>query len=89
MAEIVLQVVALVLQSVERFILDLPARPRGAHQLDDVVDGGHQVGDPDVRIGCLAAFDAPEQDEVDQRCIGLAVQRQPGDPLVLVAYAAV
>ena len=45
-AEIVLQVVALVLERVERLILDLPTRPPGAHQLDDVVGGGYQVGDP-------------------------------------------
>ena len=39
----VLQVVALVLQGVEPFILDLPTRPRGAHQLHDVVGGGRSV----------------------------------------------
>ena len=88
-AEIVLQVVALVLQGVERLILDLPTRPRGAHQLDDVVGGGHQVGDPGIAIFHLAVLDDPELDEVDERRVGLAVQRQTGDPLVLVAFAAV
>ena len=88
-AEIVLQVVALVLQGVEPFILDLPTRPRGAHQLDDVVGGGHQVGDPGIAIGNLAVLDDPELDEVDERRVGLAVQRQTGDPLVLAAFAAV
>ena len=28
----------------------LPARPRGAHQSDDGVGGGHQVGDPGVLV---------------------------------------
>ena len=80
---------AVVLEGVEPFILDLPARPRGAHQLDDVGGGGHQVGDPGVLIGNLAVLDDPELDEVDERRVGIAVQRQIGDPLVLTAFAAV
>ena len=75
-AEIVLQVVALVLERVERLILDLPTRPPGAYQLGDVVGGGHQVGDPGIAIGNLAVLDDPELDEVDERRVGLAVQRQ-------------
>ena len=89
MAEIVLQVVALVLERVERLILDLPTRPRGAHQLDDVVGGRHQIGDPGIAIVDLAVLDDPELDEVDARRVGTAVQRQTGDPLVLAAFAAV
>ena len=59
------------LQGVEPFILDLPARPPGAHQLDDVVGGGHQVGDPGIAIFHLAVLDDPELDEVDARESGL------------------
>ena len=75
-AEVVLEVVALVLESVEAFVLNLPARPRGAHQLHDVGAGGHQVGDPGIALGNLAVLDDLDLDEVDQRRVGLAVQRQ-------------
>ena len=57
--------------------------------MDDVVGGGHQVGDPGVPIVDLAALDDTDLDEVDQRSIGVAVERQPGDPFVVMALAAV
>ena len=49
----------MVLEGVEPFVLDFPARPTGAHQLGDVGSGGHQVGDPDILTGDLGAAGDP------------------------------
>ena len=44
--EVVLKAVALVLQGIESFVLDLPARPSGAHQLHRVLLVDWQIRNP-------------------------------------------
>src|SRR5271170_2950420 len=44
-AEIVFEVIALVFQGIEAFVLDLPACPAAGRQCDDGVAIGGQVGD--------------------------------------------
>ncbi len=43
-AEVVLQVIALGLEHVEAFVLDLPARPATSRQLGDVVRANGNIG---------------------------------------------
>ena len=67
MAEIVLQVVAMVLEGVEPLILDLSARPRGARKLGDVGGGGDQIGGPGILIGCKSRIERLEGVWCDSR----------------------
>src|SRR5208282_847998 len=53
-SETVLKVVALVLQNVERLILDLPPCPATGGEFDDSVGTDGQIGDEAVAIGRLA-----------------------------------
>jgi hypothetical protein len=53
-SEAVLKVVALVLQNVERLVLDLPPGPATGSKFDDGVATDRQIGDEAVAIGGLA-----------------------------------
>ena len=55
MSEAVLKVVALVLQNVERLVLDLPPGPATGGKFDDGVGTDRQIGNEAVAIGGLAA----------------------------------
>ena len=48
--EVVLKVVALVLQDVERLVLDLPSGPAAGGEFGDVVAADRQIGDEAVAI---------------------------------------
>lgn len=66
MAEIVLEVIALIFQRVERFIFDAPPRSRPLH---DAVHGAlidAQVGDPTEMLD-FALRRLPALDEVDSQ----------------------
>ena len=56
-AEIVFQVVALVLECVKGFIFDLPSCPTTFDQLDNVVFGDGDIGYPAVVVGYLFAVE--------------------------------
>src|SRR5271157_2247616 len=53
-AEAVFEVVALVFENVEGFVLDLPPRPAAGCELNDVFAADRQIGDEAVAIGRLA-----------------------------------
>ena len=53
-SEAVLKVVTLVLQNVERLILDLPPGPATGGKFDDGIGTDRQIGDEAVAIGGLA-----------------------------------
>src|SRR5918992_6351208 len=62
MAEIVLKMIALILQRIERFIFDTPARPCPLHELVHGAFVDTQIGDPAEMLdfafgGCLPALD--------------------------------
>ena len=66
MSEVVLKMIALVLQGVEGLILHFPTRPTTAHDLKDIGGGHGKVSDPTEML-CLARFDFPVLDEIDQQ----------------------
>jgi hypothetical protein len=47
-SEAVLKVVALVLQDIERLVLDLPPGPAARRQFDDISGADRQIGDKAV-----------------------------------------
>src|SRR5260221_1396701 len=53
-AEVVLEVVAVVLENVEALVLDLPARPAAGREFGDVIPVDREVGDEAVAVGQLA-----------------------------------
>src|SRR5208337_4000303 len=53
-AEAVFEVVALVFENVEGFVLDLPSRPAAGCEFNDVFAADRQIGDEAVAIGRLA-----------------------------------
>ena len=70
MSEAVLKVVALVLQDVERLVLDLPSRPAAGGQFDDGVGADRQIGDEAVAICRLApGIDDLDLEPVDRQRI--------------------
>ena len=84
-AEIVLQVIALGLQSVEAFVLDLPACPAARGKFGHVVPVDRQVGDEAVAIGHLAVgIEDLDHQPVDRHRLGVAAQRHIAQPLVAV-----
>jgi len=56
-AEIMLQVIALVFECVKGFIFNLPSCPTTFDQLNNVVFGDGDIGYPAVVIGCLFALE--------------------------------
>ena len=64
MAEIVLEVIALILQGVERFIFDAPAGSRPLHDAVNCALVDAQVGDPTEMLD-FALYRLPTLDEVD------------------------
>src|SRR6266446_1350392 len=72
MAVVVLKVVALIFQRIERFIFNLPPRPATAHELIDVTLAYPQVRHP-TEVLHLVLADLPILDEMDphvrSRCI--------------------
>jgi len=54
-SEVVLKVVALVLQNVEGLVLDLPPGPATGGKFDDGIGTDRQIGDEAVAVGGLAA----------------------------------
>jgi cytochrome c biogenesis protein CcdA len=50
MTEIMLQMIALVLQGVKAFVFDFPTGATGADQQHDVIPGNEAIGDPAIGI---------------------------------------
>ena len=88
MAEVVLQVITMVLQRVEPFVLDLPAAATSAHDLLHVVRIDWQIGHPGTVVGGLATPDEPVLDEVHLKAVRAAIERQLVDPFVVMGAAA-
>lgn len=80
--EVVFDMVALILQGVEGFVLDFPARPAGTHQLDDIGLAHEKVGDPAVVIGGLLANVQPVLEEIHQIGISAPVEGHLIEPSV-------
>ena len=57
-AEIVIEVIALVFQGIERLILNLPPGASASHKMKDIVLGDGQIGNPGemLRLAGLAVF---------------------------------
>jgi hypothetical protein len=60
--EVVLQVVSLGFENIERFVLDLPSGPAGGGQFGDIVPPDIQIGDEAIAIGHFPAGIAEYQD---------------------------
>ena len=65
MAKIMFDVITLVFQSVKALIFHLPAGAAGFDQIDDIVPGDFDVGDPAVMIGALGADKEAVVQEID------------------------
>src|SRR2546426_4525110 len=80
MAVVVLKVVALIFQRIERFIFNLPPRPATAHELIDVTPAYPQVRHP-TEVLHLVLADLPILDDIDphvrSRCIERHVIDKP------------
>src|SRR3954464_2543233 len=84
-AEIVLEIVSVVLQDVEAFVLDLPACPATGGQVDHCVGTDVEIGDEAVAVGDLTGgVDDLDHQPVDGQGIGIAAQRNVAQPAVAV-----
>ena len=91
-AEIVLEVVAVVLEDVEGLVLDLPARAAAGGEFGDVVTIDRQVGDEAVAVGQLAGGVGDlDLQPVDREGVGAVAQGHVVEPSVAMdrAVAAV
>src|SRR6267378_5231366 len=73
MSVVVLKVVALVFQCVERLIFDLPARPPTSHELVDVAPIDPQVRHP-TEVLHLGLAHLPVLDEIDPHVLSRAIE---------------
>ena len=84
--EVVFEIVAVVLQDVEAFVLDLPAGPATGGQFGHRVGADGQVGDEAVAVGDGAGgVDDLDHQPVDGQGVGVAAQRDVGEPAVAVS----
>src|SRR5712671_1835659 len=74
MSVVVLEVVALVLQGVERLIFDLPACPATPHELVDITLAYPQVRHPTAVLHLVRA-DLPVLDEIDPHVRSRSIKR--------------
>src|SRR3954454_5530368 len=87
-AEVVFEMVAVVLQDIEAFILDLPARPAAGGQVDHRVGTDVEVGDEAVAVGDGAGgVDDLDHQPVDSHGLGVAAQRDVREPAVAIVEA--
>ncbi len=88
-SEVVLHVIAVVFQYVERLVLDLPACPGGVGQRLDVVRGGLDGGDEAVLIGGFPAVLYLHREPVHLQCVsGVADRQRPPAPAVGSGFAS-
>src|SRR4051812_48970754 len=84
-AEIVLEIVSVVLQDVEAFVLDLPACPATGGQFDHCVVTDVEIGDEAVAIcDFTGGVDDLNHEPVDDQGVGIAAQRNVAQPAVAV-----
>src|SRR3954447_6243880 len=84
-AEIVLEIVSVVLQDVEAFVLDLPACPATGGEVDHRVGTDVEIGDEAVAIcDFTGGVDDLNHDPVDDQGVGIAAQRDVAQPAVAV-----
>jgi hypothetical protein len=87
-SEVVLKVVALVLQNVEGLVLDLPPGPATGAKFDDGIGTDRQIGDEAVAVGGLAAsVDDLDLEPVDDQRIAPVAQRDNMEPAIAVYEA--
>jgi len=82
--EVMLEVVTLILQGIEGLVFDLPARPPGPYQRDDIVFADGLVAHPTVVVGDLFPHLEPVLEKVDRIGIAAAVERHLIDPTINV-----
>ena len=83
MAEVVLEVVAAVLEHVEALVLDLPARPCAGGELGHGLARDRQIGDEAVAVGELALRVADlDRQPVDRERVLVGPQRDVAEPAV-------
>src|SRR6516225_4963845 len=78
MSVVVLEVVALILQRVERFIFNLPACPATPHEWVDITLAYPQVRHPTELLNLVLAH-LPVLDEIDQHVCSRAIERHVVD----------
>src|SRR3954447_25936538 len=84
MAEVVLEVVAAVLEHVEALVLDLPARPCAGGELGHGLARDRQIGDEAVAVGELALRVADlDRQPVDRERVLVGPQRDVAEPAVV------
>src|SRR4051812_31977974 len=87
-SEVVFEMVAVVLQNVEAFILDLPARPATGGEVDHRVGANLEIGDEAVAVGDGAGgIDDLDHEPVDGQGVSIAAQRNVAQPAVAVVEA--
>jgi hypothetical protein len=86
--EVVFEMIAVVLQDIEAFVLDLPARPATGSQFGHRVGADLKVGDEAVAV-CDGAggVDDLDHEPVDDQGLGIAAQRDVREPAVAVVEA--
>ena len=83
MAEIVLELVAVIFHHVEAFVLDLPARPAAGDDFGDILFRDGQAGDPCHGVfGAALCIDDFEADPVDEHGVLAVAQRYGLEPAV-------
>ena len=85
LARVVLDVIALIFQGVEGFIFDFPAGLADFNQLDHIVFGYIDVGQPAVVVIGFAVDDKLIVEKIDRVGFGVAVDWNGFAPLVAVA----
>ena len=88
--EIMFELVAVVFEDVEAFVLDFPSRPAAGDDLGDIVLGDGKAGYPGHGICDLSlGVDNLEADPVDQDCILPVMDRNVLDPAVTECLSGV
>ena len=89
MAEVVFEVVAVVLEDVEAFVLDFPPCPGASRDLDDVLACDLERGDEGAVIGRLALGVADgDADPSDIEGVLSLAQRRSRKPSVAISLAS-
>src|SRR3954468_1413769 len=85
MPKVVFEMVAVVLQNIEAFVLDLPTRPATGGQFGHRVAADLEVGDEAVAVGDGAGgVDDLDHEPVDGHGLGIAAQRNVAQPAVAI-----
>src|SRR4051812_13155754 len=81
--EVVLQVIAPVLEHIEALVFDLPSRPSAGRKLGHSRARNREIGDEAVAVGDLAlGVQDLDHQPVDGQRLLVAAQRHPAEPAI-------